>query len=133
MRTLHRRLRSHPGLVALVFAAALALRVLVPAGFMPTVADGRVTLMLCSGVQPAQPMAAMPGMAHHNSDHGGGMVGSPCAYADLAVPALGAADPVLLAVALAFVMALAIRRAIPLAPREFARLRPPLRGPPLPV
>lgn len=131
MTALRRHLRSRPWLAALALAAALALRLLVPAGFMPTVADGRVTLTLCSGVQPAAPMAAMPGMAHH--DDGSGTAEAPCAYADLALPALGSADPALLAAALAFVVALAMRRAIPLAPRASARLRPPLRGPPLPV
>jgi hypothetical protein len=129
---LRRLLRSQPWLAALVLAAALVLRLLVPAGFMPTVSDGRVTLMLCSGTQPAQPMAAMPGMAHHESE-GGSMAGSPCAYADLALPVLGAADVALLVAALAFVMALALRRIVPLPLRAPARLRPPLRGPPLPV
>ena len=129
MNGLRRHLRSRPWLAALLLAAALALRVLVPAGFMPTVAEGRVTLTLCSGVTPA-PMAGMHGMTHHES---GDAAQSPCAYADLALPALGAADPALLAAALALVMSLAVRRAVPLAPRAFARLRPPLRGPPLPV
>jgi hypothetical protein len=129
---LHRLLRSQLWLAALLLAAALALRLLVPAGFMPTVADGRITLMLCSGTQPVQPRAAMPGMAHHESD-GASMAGSPCAYADLALPALGTGDAVLLVAALAFVMALAVRRIVPLPPRDAARLRPPLRGPPLPV
>lgn len=132
MSGLRRLLRSQPWLAALVLAAALALRLLVPVGFMPTVADGRVTLVLCSGAQPAPSMAPMPGMAHHESDDGG-MAGSPCAYADLALPALGAADPVLLVAALAFVVALAARRVVPLPPRDAAWLRPPLRGPPLPV
>lgn len=126
MSELRRYLRSRPWLAALVIAAALALRVLVPAGFMPTVADGRVTLTLCSGVAPA-PMVRMPGMMHHE---GGDRAQSPCAFADLALPMSGGADPVLLVAALAFVMAVAVRRVVPLAPRAFARLRPPLRGPP---
>lgn len=129
MNGLRRHLRSRPWLAALALAAALMLRVLVPAGFMPTVAQGRVTLTLCSGVAP-QPMARMHGMTHHEN---GDAAQSPCAYADLALPALGAADPVLLAAALAFVVAAAVRRVVPLAARAFARLRPPLRGPPLPV
>lgn len=128
-------LRSHARLAALVLAAALLLRVLVPAGFMPTWVDGRVTLTICPGTTPAMPAvarhgAAMPGMAHHEDKS---TAQSPCAYADLALPALGSANPALLAAALAFVLALALHRAIPLPPRSADRLRPPLRAPPFPV
>lgn len=122
-------LRSRPWIAAFVLAAALLLRVLVPAGFMPTAVDGRLVLTICSGVQQATPMAAMPGMAHHEADDE--RAESPCAFADLALPALGAADPAVLVAALPFVTARAIRLAPPLPPRMAARLRPPSHGPPL--
>lgn len=113
----------------------MLLRLLVPAGFMPTVVDGRPTLTLCPETAPAAPMATMPGMAHHGEDADGDAdrAQSPCAYADLALPALGSADAALLDAALAFVLVRALLRAIPLPPRAATRLRPPLRGPPLAV
>jgi hypothetical protein len=126
---LRQALQSHRRLVALLLAATLTLRVLVPAGFMPVAANGGVALALCPGTATAASAAAMPGMAHHD-DGGGEAAPSPCAYADLALPVLGAADPVLAGAALAFAFVLGLLRIVPLPARAPARLRPPLRGPP---
>lgn len=126
MTGLRQALRSHPRAAALILAAALLLRVLVPAGFMPSGGGGRFTLTLCPGAAPV--VAAMPGMEHHGDRDA--TTQAPCAYADLALPALGGGDPVLLAGLLVFVLATGLIRRIPLPPRVATRLRPPLRGPP---
>lgn len=118
--------RQQPSLAALILAAALLLRVLVPAGFMPVVEQGRVSLTLCSGYGPvvAKPM-------HHGGHHMPvQQTQSPCAFADLALPVLGGVDPLILAVALAFVAILALLLAAVVAPSTPSRLRPPLRAPP---
>lgn len=111
-----------------MLAAALLLRLLVPAGFMPVVDHGRVTLAVCSGYGPvvAKPM-------HHGGSHSmpAHETQSPCAFADLALPVLGGADPILLGEALAFVAVLALLLAVTTTPRRPSRLRPPLRAPPL--
>ncbi|MFD2780429.1 hypothetical protein ACFS32_04010 [Novosphingobium pokkalii] len=62
-------------------------------------------------------------------DHGEHVKGE-CPFTALSSASLGAVDPVVLALALAFVMALALRAAP--CPRlgQTAHLRPPLRGPP---
>ncbi len=121
-----------------MFACALVMKVLVPAGFMPVVSGGRVTIEICGGIAPAQtvmaPMTAMtmamPGMAHHSgkSDHQEREM--PCAFSGLTAPSLAAVDPVLLAIAIAFIVGLAfrVRTAVPIAAQPY--LRPPLRGPP---
>lgn len=120
-------LQQHRGLALWLVAAALLVRLLVPAGFMPVVSQGRVTLAPCSGVMPA-----MAGMAHHDRApaEDGARHDMPCAFAGLAAPALGAADPVLPVVAAALLGTATFRdhetRPAPLPPR----LRPPLRGPP---
>ncbi len=122
-------------MVALLLAGVLALRMLVPAGYMIAATPGGWAVTLCSGMAPAgHAMAAMPGMAAHHAgerppEHDRAEM--PCAFAGLAAPALaGGADPVLMLAAIAFVMAIAraIARRRPIPPAPF--LRPPLRGPP---
>ncbi|QCB44384.1 hypothetical protein E5673_11835 [Sphingomonas sp. PAMC26645] len=123
-------------MAAWVLACALVMKILVPAGFMPVVSGGRVTIEICGGIAPAQkvmaPMMAMPmpGMAHHpgKSDHQEREM--PCAFSGLTAPSLAAVDPVLLAIAIAFIVGLVfrVRTAVPITARAY--LRPPLRGPP---
>jgi hypothetical protein len=137
---LRRLLLNHRQLAAWVLACALVMKILVPAGFMPVVSGGHVTIEICGGIAPAQtvmaPMTAMamaitmPGMAHHSgkSDHQEREM--PCAFSGLSAPSLAAVDPVLLAIAIAFIVGLVrhVRTAVPIAAQPY--LRPPLRGPP---
>ena len=111
-------------------ALALALRVLVPGGFMPVVEHGVIVVQICNGSQdgPGMMAIAMPGMKH--APDPAGMAAGKCAYADLAQVMTGGADPILLGAALAFALSLALSIALTLPPRETGRLRPPLRGPP---
>lgn len=137
MEKLHRHILHHRRLAAWLVAATLLLRVLVPTGYMLDVAGGAVTVELCAGYGPMTMARPMPAMARHvgkhdGRTHDGDKAERPCAFAGLNAPALGGADPLLLAVALAFVMAAALRADVPPAPRRRRHLRPPLRGPPLP-
>jgi hypothetical protein len=130
-------LSRHRWLAAAILFAALALRLLVPAGYMPVLDAGRATLAICSGqgpvTVPTPAHHAMAGMAHHGGvGHDEAVVPKGCAFADLSLQVLGGADPVLLAVALAFILAIAIQIRTPAPPRAAPHLRPPLRGPPLP-
>lgn len=138
MTALRHFVRACPGLAALVLAAALLLRLAVPAGYMPAISDGRVTLALCPDAAPVPTThAAMPGMAHHDAPndegHHPGDAPRGCAFADLSLPTLAGADPIQLAAAILYVMVAALfLRALP--PRVVApRLRPPTRAPPLPA
>jgi hypothetical protein len=129
-------LLKHPLLALAIGLAALVLRLAVPAGYMPVLDHGRLELNPCPG---GARIAASAAPAHGApsrpvESHGGGSTdsGGGCAFADLAVPATGGADPFQLGAAL-------LSRAAPgrfpaAAPRPLAalRLRPPLRGPPLP-
>lgn len=135
-------LARHRWLCALLCVAALALRLVVPAGFMPVVANGVVVVQLCSGQGP-QTMTldlsgdlsgghdAMAPDAHHDDpgeEHG--KADAPCAFAGLSAPTLAAVDAVLLAVAIALILA----GAFPPPPRRAIRrglyLQPPAIGPP---
>lgn len=136
MTALRRLFHIHPGIAVAIVALALAMKLLVPAGFMPTVSNGRIVVSICSGTGPMTMVVAMPGMAHHapadtpRHDEG---ASAPCAYAGLMAPSLAAIDPLLLAIALFVAMALALRPVAPPLVAVPARVRPPLRGPPRPA
>lgn len=159
---------NHRTLALWLALVVLGVKLLVPAGFMVGVVDGRVALQICSGFGPvaAAPMAhhamaddamagdAMAGdaMAHHAmpdhampkhaasgdpaTRHGGAdhpAADMPCPFVALAHGVAMPVDPVLLAVALAFVLAPGFAAVVPIRLRSVPFLRPPLRGPPLPA
>jgi hypothetical protein len=95
---------------------------------MPVLDHGGPALAFCPG------SGAMAKDMAGTTDHGGGGTQSAggCAFADLALPALGSTDPLLLPAALLFILALGLFAASELPQRAALRLRPPLRGPPLP-
>jgi hypothetical protein len=95
---------------------------------------GHVAMTICSGIADQPMPMAMPGMAGEISNHGKkdhGKAEMPCPFASLAAPALGGADPVLLAALVAFIVALGM---LPLSSPTLTRrihVLPPLRGPPV--
>ena len=155
MTAFRRLFVDHRLCAAWVIGATLLMKLLVPAGFMPVVANGTIGMVFCGGVASAPKAvtmgvaagvtmtAAMPGMTHDQdsvgASHGSGhQEGSehqgkemPCAFAGLSAPSLAAADPLLLALAIAFIIAVVFRRGTASIIRPRAFLRPPLRGPPL--
>ena len=120
--------------LALLLAATLLARLLVPAGFMPATAHGMVSLRLCPGTAAMPAMAAMPG-EHHRTSHGGdhGKVEAPCAFAGLGLAMVGPVGPALLAATALFAVVQGLLALTPLSPVPPGRLRPPLRAPPLPA
>ncbi|UVO49020.1 hypothetical protein M0208_00200 [Sphingomonas sp. SUN019] len=134
MTALRRIIHRHHVLSALLILAALALRVLVPSGFMPTVTkDGVITIQICSGAQStsATMTIAIPGLPRqHDDQQSPTKVEMPCAFAGLGMPAIAGADALLLAIAIAFVVALIMRTGASNPIVRPSYLRPPLRGPP---
>ena len=124
--------RSH--LAALICVAALAMRLLVPSGYMVTGAHGRIAITICPGVAPQAASLDMQGMHGDMADHGRskehGKAETPCAFSSLLAQALGCADPVLLVAAIAFIMVMALLTARSSARPATQHLRPPSRGPP---
>lgn len=114
--------------------AGLILRLAVPAGFMPVLHHGQLSLAICSsygdsaarsGLQAPSPMS---GMDHPGE--GEPKAGGSCAFSDLALPLIGGVDPIQLKAAVRFNIAAPVfSRA--LLPRAVLRLRPPPRGPPI--
>ena len=133
MGPLRRTLIAHPALVAVLLAATLLLKLLVPAGFMADVSNGHITIELCSGYGPQRMEMAMPGMDHSMPDHGKkdhGKPEMPCAFSGLSAASLAATDPIQLAALIVFILAIGMLPIVLPAPTRRAYLRPPLRGPP---
>jgi len=116
-----------------VIALALAMKALVPAGFMIETRDHVLTIAICADassghtiskqiVIPGKPAPAQSTQAKS---------GEACAFSGLAMAGLSAADPALLAQALAFILLLGF--AAVTVPRIVStrRIRPPLRAPPV--
>ena len=82
--------RDHAALAMLIVALALAVRAIVPAGYMTGSSSTGFTIELCSGVEGKT-----------------------------------------VAIAIAFILAIGLRRDTPPTAGRPGRLRPPLRGPPL--
>ena len=122
--------------------AALALRLLIPAGHMPVIDAGGLAIVACPDA--AAPMAVPRDRStpphharthrsgghddrHDDGDRGGGQV---CAFAGLSAPLLGGADPLLLVAALAWIAATALAMRPLRIARRTPHLRPPPQGPP---
>ena len=151
MSALRRLILSRPLLMGWLCVAALAMKLLVPSGYMISGEGSHVAIILCSGVAPQMaappmmgaPMAASPDMSmgnHVMADHvmpehdpatGHGKPELPCAFSGLSAQALKGVDAILLVAAIAFVMAIGIRPVRPLVRARAPYLRPPLRGPPI--
>jgi hypothetical protein len=137
-----RHLIAQRPIAVLICAAALLFKLLVPTGYMVGGDHGRIAVTVCTGLSSPTTTIEIPrwsgdiaALHGPTSDHGStkdhGKTEMPCGYAGLSAKALGAADPVLLLVALAIVAAMALRPISRPAPHSAAHLRPPLRGPPV--
>lgn len=130
---MRRLIRRHLHAAWLLIALTLAMKVVVPVGFMPAMVDtasGRaLAIVACTGMGAADMAAAMPGMAGHG-ESAPAKPEAPCLGAGVAAPILSAIDPLQLAPA--FVVAVIAGSLIATGPpgRQTAYLRPHLRGPP---
>lgn len=110
-----------------MLALLIAVRLLSPAGFMPSFEHGSVAIVGCPDAEPA----AAP-MAHHH--HGGAKkLHQPCPYAAGAAAGTLANAFALLAVVLLFGASLLFGRPFRFLERHRTGERPPLRGPPVPA
>lgn len=123
--------QAHRQLMLALVALALAARILVPAGWMPSESGGRSTITLCTGQGMVEAWIDADGKIHKSAPEKGGKASGTCMFA-----ALGLA--VVAAVAGFFVAALFDRRHIPgfsynllVLGRGLAAPPPPARGPPL--
>lgn len=104
------------------------MKVVVPAGFMPVAGPGQIMVLVCTQFGPQHVAIDVPGMPAKPGD--GAKMDQPCAFAGLGLAWLPGADPVLLAAALGFILALSFAAVVVPRLARTPRLRPPLRGPP---
>lgn len=123
MKRLRTHIRQNRWLAVWLVMAALCMKVLVPAGFMPVMSGGTMTVIVCSGVMRQAVTVAIPGKVADKPE-------LPCAFGGLGTPGLAATDPILLAIAIAFVMATGFAALSLPVPAGSRHLWPPLRGPP---
>jgi hypothetical protein len=132
MRGLRQTLRAHRQWAMLLVALALAVKALVPAGFMVAPDASVFTVTICadaSGEHATQrlvvPHRASPeelGTQHAKS--------AACPFSALDMAGTAGADPILLALALAFILAIGFAPSTVPELAALRHVRPPLRGPP---
>lgn len=131
MGSLRRYLLAHRLLAALLLALTLCIKLTVPAGFMIKSQGTELVVAICGdgGGQTAKIVIPGPGGNHQDDSQTAKAKGS-CPFAGHGSPLLAGADPLVLALALAFILALGFAaRPVP-ALQALNHLRPPLRGPP---
>lgn len=130
MQQLRTLLFRHRAVAMLVVFAALCMKVFVPAGYMLGQGSKVLTVQLCadaSGEHTAKQIAIpMKGESGKPSEPGKGE----CAFGSLSMASLAGVDCILLALALAFILALGFVPSRPTSLKHTSHLRPPLRGPP---
>ncbi|MDE2563232.1 MAG: hypothetical protein KGL48_13400 [Sphingomonadales bacterium] len=124
---------KHHCLAALVVAMALAMKALLPVGYMVGSAGGKsITIEFCDG-QPDHALAqVLVPLAGHGdpADDARHKGSSDCPFSALSFGTVGASDAPFVVAAILFVFALAFA-ALVAAPLPRVRfLSPPLRGPP---
>ena len=124
-------LLQHRLLAILVVMAALCMKIVVPTGFMIGQNSKVLTVQLCTdGLGHAVTAKITIPMKSEPSDSSGKQGKAECPFASLSMASMTCADPALLALALAFILALGFAPAETAHPKRVSYLRPPLRGPP---
>jgi hypothetical protein len=130
--TLRHILLRHRGLAAILLALTLCLKVLVPSGMMVGGGGDRIlAITICADSMGQQIVRHMIVPGRSDGAAGKTAAKGECPFTALSLGATGAVDAALLALALAFVMALAFAPVAAIPLRSARRFWPPLRGPPL--
>lgn len=133
MTRLRAILLGHKRLALLLVAIALLMKALVPGGYMLGAQSQVLTVSICadsSGTHLTRQIVVPRenGPQDTTSQHA---KSGPCAFGALGMAGLAGADPILLALALASILAIGLAPLVSPTFQARAHLRPPLRGPPL--
>lgn len=129
-------LRTHSRLALLLVALALLVKAMVPPGYMVGRSSKTFTISICADGSGEMQTRAITVPMTPESQHGAGdsaPSGKACGYSAMSMAALGGTEAPLLALALAFVLALGLATTPRLLLKQSSHLRPPLRGPPVPA
>lgn len=131
MQVMRTFLLRHRAAAILVVIAALCMKIVVPTGFMIGQNSEVLTVQLCTdGLGHAVTAKIAIPMKGEPSDSSGKQGKGECPFASLSMASMTGADPALLALALAFILALGFAPTRTSHPKRVSYLRPPLRGPP---
>jgi hypothetical protein len=125
---------SHSRSAWWLIVAALCMKALVPAGYM--IGDAQtgklLTITICSdgAGDSITRQIALPAAGRKAPESEKSRADGICPFSALGHAMIGGADPIQLALALLFLLALGFAPWHTPAPRPIAYLRPPLRGPP---
>ncbi|MBC2669216.1 DUF2946 family protein [Novosphingobium piscinae] len=121
----------HRALAIVLVLATLCMKAIVPTGFMIGQNSKVLTVQICDDAfgNHAVKQIAIP-MKDGSSDSSGKQGKSECPFSSLSMASMSGADPALLALALAFILALGFVSTRTAHPERVFHLRPPLRGPP---
>lgn len=131
MRSIRALIFRSRTLAVCMVVAALFVKALIPNGYMVAQDARTITVRICGdstghdfNKQVRIPEKSKP------LNSSGKAAKSGCAFSSLGMTGLGGADTIILALALAFILALGFAPSTVASPRRTAFLRPPLRGPP---
>lgn len=116
--------------MAVLFALALSVRILVPSGFMPTETPHGIVVSLCDGMGGKTMVLEIPWSDEHKNTPAHPEQAQFCAFAALASPAIDSDPATVLPPVAGSIQEIALP---PLAAVSIPRsdfLVPPLRGPP---
>lgn len=132
MKTLRAFFRQHQTLAFGLVALALLLKAVLPTGYMVGAETRTFTVQICHDASGgASPLKLVLPVKSGEREIPGKPAQGECPYCALSMVCVGGTDAVLLALALAFILALGFAEsAFPSAQRR-DYLRPPLRGPPV--
>ena len=135
MTAIRRFYRAYPGLLALICLVALAMKILVPPGYMVSQDTKTFTVKICNGVGKAEATIEVPfdpkTVGQDKHDAAGDPQGTSCSFAGFSHLMATGADPVQLVLALLFILLAGLQLMQMPLPGVADRLRPPLRGPPV--
>lgn len=130
MSLLRALIRDHRAIALLLLACALAVKALVPQGYMAGGGQKFLSVQLClDGITHKSIAIAVPMNGEHAPEKA--PTDEPCAFTALSMAALSGADAPLLALALLFILATGFAPRTLTLRGQTPHLRPPLRGPPL--
>lgn len=132
MHALRATIGTHRSLALFALALAFLVRAALPAGYMIAHdASSVITVAVCSDASGAHKVIELA-IPPKQGEHGKGQSAKDgsCAFSALGKSALGGTDPVLLALAFAFILVLGLAPSRTLPARPVPHARPPLRGPP---
>jgi hypothetical protein len=129
MNTLRAFVLRHRAMAFAVIALGMAMKAVIPTGYMVGGDARTLTVRICDGYADASQAVAIAVKGHGDAGKTAHDQQA-CPFSGLGHAGLTGADPVLLAAALAFILLLGITAPVVPGPRPVSRLRPPLRAPP---